>query len=63
MKKIRKFYVLTFNDCFSKYPTAEIFENANASNVIKFLDNCLKLHVVPRSLQIDQANCLIGNQI
>ena len=58
MKMIRKFFILTFIDSFSKYPSAEIFVNANASNVIKFLDNCMKLHVVSRSLQIDQANRL-----
>ena len=55
-------YILTCNDRFSKYPSAEIFENANASNVIKFLDNYIYTHGVPRSLRIDQARCLIGNQ-
>ena len=39
-----------------------MFENANASNVIKFLDNYIHAHGVPRSLRIDQARCLIGTQ-
>ena len=42
---------------------AEIFDNANASNVIKILDNYIHIHGVPRSLRIDQARCLIENQI
>ena len=39
-------YILTCIDRFSKYPSAEIFDNANASNVIKFLDNCIQNHGV-----------------
>ena len=39
---------------FSKYPSAEIFDNANASNVFKFLDKNIQIHGVPRSLLIDQ---------
>ena len=50
-------------DGFSEYPSAEIFENVNASNVIKFLDNYIHAHGVPRSLRIDQARCLIGTQV
>ena len=40
-----------------------MFDNANAFNVIKFLDNYMHTHGVPRSLRIDQARCLIGNQV
>ena len=46
-----------------KYPSAEIFENAKASNVINFLDNYIHTHGVTHSLRIDQARCLIGNQV
>ena len=56
-------YILTCMDGFSKYPSAETFENANASNVIKSLDNYIHAHGVPRSLRIDQARCLIGTQM
>ena len=45
-------YILTCNDRFSKYPSAENFDNANAY-VIKFLDNYIQIHGVPRSLRID----------
>ena len=38
-------------------------KSANASNVIKLLDNYIQIHGVPRSLRIDQARCLIGNQV
>ena len=47
-------------DRFSKYPSAELVDNANASNVIKFLDNYIQIHGVPRSLRIDQARCLVN---
>ena len=56
-------FILKCIDRFSKYPSAEIFENANASNVIKFLDKYIHTKGVPRSLRIDQARCLIGDQV
>ena len=62
-EKEHEIYILTCIDRFSKYPSAEIFENANASNVIKFLDKYIHTHGVPRSVRIDQARCLIGNQV
>ena len=62
-EKDHEFYILTCIDRFSKYPSAEIFDSANASNVNKFLDNYIHIHGVPRSLRIDQASCLIGNQV
>ena len=63
MKKIMKFIFLTCIDSFSKNTSAEIFDNANASSVIKFLDNYIHIYGVPRSFRIDQAHCLIGNQV
>ena len=62
-EKEHKINIWTCIDRLSKYPSAEIFENANAWNVIKFLDNYIHTHGVPRSLRIDQARCLIGNQV
>ena len=61
--KNHEIYILTCIDRFSKYPSAEVFDNANASNVRKFLDNYIHIHGVPRSLRIDQARCLMGNQV
>ena len=62
-EKEHEIYILTCIDRFSKYPSAELVDNANASNVIKFLDNYIQIHGVPRSLRIDQARCLVGNQV
>ena len=62
-EKEHEIYILTCIDRFSKYPSAELVDNANASNVIKFLDKFIQIHGVPRSLRIDQARCLVGNQV
>ena len=40
-----------------------MFDNANASNVKKFLDNYIHTPGVPRSLRTDQTRRLIGNQV
>ena len=62
-EKDHEIYILTCIDRFSKYPSAELVDNAISSNVIKFLDNYIQIHGVPRSLRIDQARCLVGNQV
>ena len=61
-EKEHEIYILTCIDRFSKYPSAELVDNANVLNLIKFLDNYIQIHGVPRSLRIDQARCLVGNQ-
>ena len=35
-EKDKEIYFLTCIDCYSKYPTVEIFEKANGTNVVKF---------------------------
>ena len=62
-EKEHEIYILTCFDRFSKYPSAEFVDNANSSNVIKFSDNYIQIHGVPRSLRIDQARCLVGNHV
>ena len=62
-EKEHEIYILICIDRFSKYPSAEIFENANASNLKNFSDKYIHIHRVPRSLRIDQARCLISNQV
>ena len=55
----------TFLSCiqrFSKYPTLEVFEK-HAPNVVKFLDDYIQIHGVPRNIRLDQARCLIGNKV
>ena len=44
---------------FSKYPTVEVFEKVKGPNVIKFLDEYIHIHGVPRNIRLDQARCLI----
>ena len=62
-EKGHEYYILARIDRFSKHPSAEIFYKASAYNVIKFLDNYIQIHGVPRSLRIDQARCLLGNPL
>ena len=50
-------------DRFSKYPTVGVFEKANKPNVIKFLDEYIHIHGVPRNIRLDQARCLIGYNV
>ena len=41
-------HFLACNDRSSKYPTVEIFAKANGPNVIKFLDEYIQTHGVPK---------------
>ena len=49
-------------DQFSKYPTV-VFDKAYGPIVIKFLDEYIQIHGVPRNIRLDQARCLIGYKI
>ena len=51
---------ITSVDRYSKYPTAEIVKNASGTNVIKFLNNYIYSHGVPRTIRLDQARCFTG---
>ena len=44
-------------DRFSKFPTAEVFDKANADNILKFLHEHVLIHGIPRSIRLDQARC------
>ena len=71
IEKEHEIYILICIDRFSKFYMlnvyavvyAEIFDNTNASNLKNFLDKYIHIHRVPRSLRIDQARCLISNQV
>ena len=41
---------------FSKFPTAEVFDRVNTQNVLKFFQECITLHHIPRAIRLDQAN-------
>ena len=49
MKKIKRF-TLACIDRFSKFPTAEVFDRANADNNLKLLQEYVLLHGIHRQL-------------
>ena len=55
-------YFITSIDRYSNYPTAEIVNNASGPNVIKFLNNYIYQHGVPRTIRLDQARCFTGKK-
>ena len=62
-EKYQEVYFLACIDQFSKFPTAEVFDRANADNILKFLQEYALLHDIPRSIRLDQARCQTGHQI
>ena len=62
-EKGNEVYFLAAIDRFSKYPTACIYDKANEPNVLKFLDMYIEIHGIPSSIRLDQAKCLVGNQV
>ena len=62
-EKDQDVYFLACIDRFSKFPTVEFFEKANGPNLLKFLDDYIHIHGVPRNIRLDQARCLIGNKV
>ena len=62
-EKDQDIHFLACIDRFSKYRTVEVFEKANGPNVIKFQDEYIHIHGVPRNIRLDQARCLIGYKV
>ena len=62
-EKGNEIYFLAAIDRFSKYPTACIYYKSNGPNVLKFLDMYIENHGIPRTIRLDQAKCLVGNQV
>ena len=62
-EKGNEVYFLAAIDRFSKYPTAFIYDKANGPNVLKFLDMYIENHGIPISIRLDQAKCLVENQV
>ena len=62
-EKDKEIYFLTCIDRYSKYPTVEIFEDANGRNVFKFLREYAYNHGLPRTISLDQETCLVGKQV
>ena len=59
-EKDKEIYFLRCIYRYSKYPTAEIFEKANGTNVVQFLREYAYNHVIPRTIRLDHATCLVG---
>ena len=55
-------YFITSVDRYSKYPTAEIMNNASGTNVIKLLKKFIYSHGVPRTVRLDQDRCFTGKK-
>ena len=62
-EKNQEIYFLACIDRFLKFPTAEVFDRANADNFLKFLQEYVLLHGIPRAIRLDQARCQTGQQI
>ena len=62
-EKNQEVYFLACIDRFSKFPTAEVFDRANADNILNFLQKYVFLHGILRSIRLDQARCQTGQQI
>ena len=59
----QEIYFLACIDRFLKLPTAEVLDRANAENILKFLQEYVLLHGIPRAIRLDQARCQTGQQI
>ena len=46
-----------------KFPSADVFNRANAHNILKFLQDYVLLHSIPRAIGLYQAKCQIEKQI
>ena len=62
-EKNQEVYLLACKDRFPKFLTAEVFDRANADNILKFLQEYVLLHGITRSIRLDQAACHTGHQI
>ena len=62
-EKNQEIYFLAFIDRFSKLPIAEVFDRANADNILKFLQEHVSLHGIPRRISLDQARCQRDNKL
>ena len=62
-EKNQEIYFLACIDRFSKFPTADVFDRANADNFLKFFQEYVFLHGIPRTIRLDQARCQTGQQV
>ena len=63
VEKGNEVYFLAAIDRYSKYLTACIYDKANGPKVINFFDMYIENHGILRFICLDQAKCLVGNQV
>ena len=49
-----KIYILVAIDRYSKYPSALLFKTTGANEVLKFLENYIFTHSIPKAIRTDQ---------
>ena len=49
------YYILVSVDMYSRFPTAQVYKNCDASTAIEYLEEYCKVHGIPRSLRCEQA--------
>ena len=62
-EKNQEVYFLACIDRFSKFPTAEVFDRANADKVLKFLQEYVLLHGIPRSIGLDKRGAKLVHKL
>ena len=62
-EKENEVYFLAAIGQFPKYHAACNYEKANGPYVLKFLDMYVEKQGIHRFIRLDQANCLVGNQV
>ena len=61
-KGVEQYFFVTSIDRYSKFPTAEIVNNASGPHLIKFLNKYIYHQGVPRAIRLDQARCFTGKK-
>ena len=56
-EKNQDIHFLACTERFSKYPTVKVLDKASGPNVIKFSDEYIQIHGVPRNIRLYQARC------
>ena len=52
---VDNYYILVSVDRYSRFPTAQVYNNCDATTAIDYLEEYCKFHGIPRSVRCDQA--------
>ena len=61
-ERIKEIHFVARIDCLSKFPSAEVFQHAQANSIEKLIQKFTLLHGVQRCFHFDQARCQVGKQ-